>query len=279
MSTNANLKNSFLSQGFCTFKNILDSETIRDLGQLVDERLVAQSQEHFEAQKSTGSMLNVRDDERFANLISQAKALECLASLGFDKPKWSSGFVISKPGHSPALFWHQDWWGWNHDSSYKPECQMAFLMYYLVDTRKENGCLRVIPGSHVKRHSLHDALSEEHAVYRRMDNPEHPAYQFAEGEVDVEVKAGDLIFGDARLLHSAHANQTDQRRTVITLWFFPDFDNLPQQIKASINPTGRHGWPEHWSSEQLNKIKALETSYEGAARPIPWNRIPDERLT
>ena len=29
-------------------------------------------------------------------------------------------------------------------------------MYYLVDTTPENGCLRVLAGSHLKRHPVHD---------------------------------------------------------------------------------------------------------------------------
>jgi ectoine hydroxylase-related dioxygenase (phytanoyl-CoA dioxygenase family) len=37
--------------------------------------------------------------------------------------------------------------------------------------------------------------------------------------VDVEVKAGDLVLGDARLLHAAHANNSDRRRTLITMWW------------------------------------------------------------
>ena len=278
MTTMNNQKASFQDQGFCTFPDVLDHESINKLSNLVNELLAAQSREHFEAQKSTGSMLNVLDDERFADLIANPKALECLSQLGFDNPKWSSGFIISKPGSSPALFWHQDWWGWNHASSYEPACQMAFLMYYLIDTHKENGCLRLIPKSHIKRHALHDELTAPHAEYRRMQNPDHPAYKHAEGEVDVEVKAGDLIFGDARLLHAAHTNQTDQRRTVVTLWFFPDFENLPEQIKASINPTGRHGWPQNWSTNQLRKIEKLQPDYQGNVNPIEWNRIPDERL-
>ena len=94
----------------------------------------------------------------------------------------------------------------------------------------------------------------------------------------MNVIAGDLIIGDARLLHSAHANQTDQRRTVITLWFFPDFDAMAREIKASINLDGKHGWPENWSEDKLKMIEPLKPSYTTKAGAITWNRIPDERL-
>lgn len=271
------MKSQYDAQGFCTFPNVLSTAQVSDLNQIVNELLALQSHEHFEAQKSSGSMINVKDDERFAPLIAHPKALDCLSQLDFLSPKWSSGFIISKPGFSPALFWHQDWWGWSHERSYQKPTQMAFLMYYLVDTNRKNGCLRLIPNSHTKRHPLHDVLTAPHAEYRELKDPEHPAYQDAVGEIDVEVAAGDLIVGDARLLHAAHANQTKERRSVITLWFFPNFETMPLDLQASIDPTGRHGWPETWSSEALKVIEDLKP-HVPEATPLSWNRIPDQRL-
>ena len=37
--------------------------------------------------------------------------------LGLQGTRFSSGYVISKPAGGPALFWHQDWWGWRHPIS------------------------------------------------------------------------------------------------------------------------------------------------------------------
>ncbi len=48
------------------------------------------------------------------------------------------------------------------------------------------------------------------------------------------VKAGDLVIGDSRLLHAAHANSTETRRTVITLWMFPNFGQLPPPLQAFV---------------------------------------------
>ena len=60
-----------------------------------------------------------------------------------------------------TLFWHRDWWGWNHPVSYgDPVPQQVFLMYYTVDTTPGNGCLRLIPGSHLERHPMHDAVPD-----------------------------------------------------------------------------------------------------------------------
>ncbi len=97
-------------------------------------------------------------------------------------------------------------------------------MYYLVDTTPYNGCLRVLKGSHLKRHPLHDILPNAHgAELQRVENANHPAFQHFPGEVDIPVNAGDLVIGDSRLLHASHGNQSNERRTVITLWYHPFF--------------------------------------------------------
>ena len=182
------------------------------------------------------------------------------------------GYVISKPPQSPALFWHQDWWGWNDPSSYTPLPQQLFFMYYLVDTTPHNGCLRLLRGSHLKRHQMHDTIPDAHTDdLRRMSDPDHPAYQSIAEEVNVPVCAGDLVIGDSRLLHSAHANKSDQRRTVITLWYFPYFDLLSDGLRAAIaRPREWSGW----DAEAMTRTAEFVPRYEGQAEPVAWNREP-----
>ena len=58
-------------------------------------------------------------------------------------------------------------------------------------------------------------------------------YQTLPGEVDVAVTAGDLVIGDSRVLHAAHANTTGERRTVLTTWYLPRYDELSERLRAS----------------------------------------------
>jgi ectoine hydroxylase-related dioxygenase (phytanoyl-CoA dioxygenase family) len=86
-----------------------------------------------------------------------------MENLRLDDTRFSSGFVISKPPQSPPLFWHYDWAAWNHPYSYEVFPAQIFLMLYLVDTTPANGCLRVIPKSHIEDHPLHDVMGLPHA--------------------------------------------------------------------------------------------------------------------
>lgn len=265
-----------IADGYCLIERVLDDDMLQCL-RGVSERLVSSQGEATGADRpSTGSMISVQLDPLFAELVSYPRTLQLLATLGFPRPKYLSGYLISKPPQSPALFWHQDWWGWNDACSYTSVPQQLFLMYYLLDTTPDNGCLRVLPGSHHKRHPVHDAVPVAHAdELRRVADPDHLAYQSVPEQVEVPVRGGDLVIGDARLLHSAHANKSDRWRSVITLWYAPCFDELPDKIRASIVSLTSKG---HWSEEVWNKIAALAPVYNGPAEPIELNRAPDKRL-
>ena len=66
-----------------------------------------------------------------------------------------------------------------------------------------------------------------------------------------------------------------QRRTVITLWYFPYFDLLSDGLRASIaRPREWIGWDD----EARIRVADLLPDYEGTAPPVPWNRMPGEAL-
>ncbi len=271
-------REQLLRDGYCHFPQILDADLLERTRRVSDRMLDALPEEHLRQQKSTGSLISVYEDPHFAELVAAPCAIEALAHLGFDNPKFASGFVISKPGGSPPLFWHQDWWGWDEECSYTWDQPMqAFLMWYLVDTTIENGCLRVLKGTHRKRHRMHDEVPDAHtAELRAVVDPDHPAYRAQAEEVDVPVKAGDLVVGDSRLLHSAHANKTDQRRTVITLWYYPAWDELSEPIRARMAKAGQD---TRWPPEAIERIGSLMPEYDGDAEDASWNRIPGPRFT
>ena len=86
----------------------------------------------------------------------------------------------------------------------------------MSDTTRENGCLRVIPGTHRKRIPLHDVLPDAHgSEIQAINDLDHPIFMDHPDSVDVPLTSGDLIIADARLLHAAWPNQTAQRRTLV----------------------------------------------------------------
>ena len=271
------MREQLLRDGYCVLEQILSPEMLERVRVASDDLIAAQPAEHFDRIKSTGSMISVYDDPFFDELVAYQPALDALDSLGFPDSRWTSGFVISKPGHSPPLFWHQDWWAWNDPVSYTDLPLQLFLMYYLVDTSIENGCLRVIAGSHRKRHRIHDTVHTTHnEELRRATDPSNPAYQPMPEDKAVPVRAGDLVIGDARLLHGSFPNQTEERRTVITLWYHPNFDISPPPIQASLSRDQTH--VSSWPPQARKLVQKLVPTYEGDAEPLEWKRVPGPKL-
>ena len=273
--------------GYCVIEHVLDDALLAGISRLSEKALSATSSEHRTQNRSQGSLINIADYSGYAPLIGNARAREVFHQLSFADPRFSSGYLISKPPSGPALFWHQDWWGWDDPISYTDEIAQVFFMYYLTDTTPENGCLRVLPGSHRRRHALHDADAAHGESLSRVDDPNDPLYGSTEDEVPVPVQAGDLVIGDARLLHSAYANQSQEERSLITLWFHPNYRGLPAGMKARIrqvferqgvdtDPVGGElmtldEWPE--TSRQL--IADLFPPPSPNVEPHAWNRIPN----
>lgn len=277
----SHLQKQFTNDGFCVFRSLLEPDLIGRLSRITDEVLAQQEETHFEQQRAPGSMVMIDWEmayryDVFAELITHPKLLKRLAQLGFAQPKFGHGRIISKPPHSPRLFWHEDGRFWDDPVSYTPQPIQCFLMYYLVDTTPENGCLRVIPGSHLKRHALHDQVPERHTEkLSTYADPEHVAFQHAEGEIDVPLKAGDAVMGYGTLFHSAHANRTDQRRTGLTMWYYPDFADLPESTQATVVSLETNAQITSRSPGRMQRLMApLKLVYEGDAEPIPQQWTP-----
>ncbi len=285
-SVNLVLREQFIRDGFVLFRGVLEQEMVEGLRAWSDGVLGQQEEAHFEQNRTTGSMVLIDwamayEHAVLAELIAYPRVMAALGELGFAEPKFGHGRIISKPPQSPPLFWHEDGRFWDDPVSYTWQPIQCFLMYYLTDTDVRNGCLRVIPGSHRKRHALHDQAAPTHTDdLRTYADPGNVAFQRAEGEIDVPVEAGDLVMGYGRLFHSSHANLSDERRTVLTMWYYPHFVDLPERTKATIYKLeGGNSVTETRPRGRIQRqLEPLRIAYEGSAEPIGTQWSPGPAL-
>ena len=114
-------KRQHLEDGFCVIENVLPPELLQEMRELTDRLIDAVPEADNEKQRSTGSMIPIGRNPAFAKLATLLPALDAYRQMGFDDVRFTSGYVISKPPHSPPLFWHFDWMGWTHPRSYDTE--------------------------------------------------------------------------------------------------------------------------------------------------------------
>lgn len=269
--------------GLCVLPGVVEPALVRTL----EERSLAwaarQTPEEAARQRYTGSLIGLELEPLFARLIGHRGVRAALASLGWRAPRYMNGYIISKPPGSPALYWHQDWWGWDHPLSYQDAPPMVFAMCYLTDTSPANGCLRALPGTHRRRHALHDALPDAHTPASDTALGEGIAQARVPGEIEVPVRAGDLVIGDARVLHATHANRSDAPRTVITMWYIPQYEVLPDALRREIARQARtnpHSGQPHppWPADAEALVADLRPEHPGPLAPYSWVQRPDRRL-
>ena len=256
--------------GYTVVREFLSAGLLSSLKALkvLTEHAIYNVQPHF------GAVIGAEQHSNFGSVILLEQQYALLEAMGFPDSRFFTGYLISKPPGAPRLHWHQDWWGWSHEISYQQAAPVVYLMYYLTDTNRENGCLRVLPGSHVRRNKLHALLETR---------PTHPTTQLAKDDVslstrseekDISVSAGDLILRDARLLHASHANLSHRDRDLLILSFVPRWTQLPERLQCAFErkrPKIEYSWP----AGQADPVLQRATVYKGAAAPILLQRTPN----
>uniref|UniRef100_A0A0G4IB55 Fe2OG dioxygenase domain-containing protein n=1 Tax=Chromera velia CCMP2878 TaxID=1169474 RepID=A0A0G4IB55_9ALVE len=107
-----------------------------------------------------------------------------------------------------SVGWHQDHYYFGTESSR----QIISCGVYLEDTDRENGCLRIIPKSHLLGRLLEHSGDGKAGGFESgewVDMERCP--ELLADAVDVAVPAGSVVLFDARVLHAAYENRTADR--------------------------------------------------------------------
>ena len=251
-------RGQLIDEGFCVIDDVLTEAFLRELRDESDRLMVDWVRPDEFKYQGEHVVAKGEDNEMIQRLLDWAPSRQVLSEMGMgDFASNGSIIILTKDPGEPALYWHQDWMQWNDPMSVSPWPQVVFLSYYLSDTSVKNGCLKVIPGTHHRRIPLHDELVPAHEQGARfIEEGHHVMFSDHPEQVDVCVKAGSLVMADARVLHAAHRNLTDERRTLILAWH-----RRPNTV------------PEYWDEEipQIIAERDADAEYEGS-------RIPREFL-
>jgi ectoine hydroxylase-related dioxygenase (phytanoyl-CoA dioxygenase family) len=127
---------------------------------------------------------------------------------------------------------------WHQDGHYWPIRPLANCTVWvaLEPSIQENGCLRVIPGSHTAK-QLYEHLHEDRndlTLNQRMAEGTFDESQAA----DLELQPGEMSMHDIYMIHGAKANTSQQRRTGVALRFMPGTSLFDRNLRPSDGKTG-----------------------------------------
>ena len=176
--------------------------------------------------------------------------------IGPDIALWNMSFFAKPALSGKRTPWHQD-------GEYWPIRPLATCTAWLAldDSTPENGCLRVIRGSHTARAlRAHNTLaSNDVTLTQELDPSEYDETD----AVDIVLKAGQVSLHDVDLLHGSEPNRSPRPRRGMTMRFMPTtsvFDRELAQEKAR-----RLGIVDH-SDRQVYLLRGTDRSGENEFR-------------
>lgn len=165
-------------------------------------------------------------DPVFAKLVKEPFLLNRLRQLvqpPVVMPLAHHNCIMTKnPEFSSDTGWHQDIRYWSFKT---PELVNAW--FALGDETLQNGCLKLIPGSH--RIQLNPGQLDE-AIFLRSDVEENRP--LLDSAVTAELQAGDVLFFHARCFHSATRNYSDDAKYSL-VFTFRSLENAPNEGSRS----------------------------------------------
>jgi hypothetical protein len=188
--------------------------------------------------------------------------------------RWLSGYISAKAPESSALWWHQDWWCWDHPISFGLSPPQVAVLCYLTDTNERTGALRLLSGSHHASLAVHSDLPGPDAVDASGLPAHHPAMSDLPGQRTLSVRAGDAVVLDYRLLHGTHPNEGPHRRDCVLLSFIPDWASLPSDLKAHLVMHSAQPGADEAASVGAPGYADLLPTFGGTRASLGINRNP-----
>lgn len=220
---------------------------IRDNPGVRPEKLVSA---HVEG-GSDGNSEGVRGSRQFLELAMDPDIVELVSGVvGEDVVLWGCHVFCKPPREGYETPWHQD-------GHYWPIRPLATCTVWvaLEPSTRENGCLRVIPGSHRGR-QLFDHLHEDRTDLTL--NQRMAPQTFDESTaVDIELQPGQMSLHDVYLVHGAEANRSSQRRTGVALRYMPSRSVFERNLRPV---DGQSGVPVNFAQRPIWLLRGVDRS-------------------
>jgi hypothetical protein len=271
MGTREDVVSDFARDGFIVLKGFLNKREAAEVQGLIESVRNLPLEQTCMRPHNTLIPLRWNDPIVRVLLMSERRVQALTDAVGADDPKWISGYISIKEARSPALWWHQDWWCWDHSVSYQPEAPQIAILCYLAETSVHNGALRVLPGSHRRSAPIHAILPEAHSEGAMELKSGHLAMADLPGQVSLGFRGGDAVAIDYRLLHGTHRNASTTRRDCVILSFTPSWRRLPEDIKGHLIDHSAQPCQTE-VPEALKLISNLLPTFDGVRRSLPLNR-------
>jgi ectoine hydroxylase-related dioxygenase (phytanoyl-CoA dioxygenase family) len=187
---------------------------------------------HLEATAGADNGEGVRGVRDFLDLAMDPEIVDLVSGvIGEHVILWGCHVFCKPAAEGYETPWHQD-------GHYWPIRPLATCTAWvaLEPSTRDNGCLRVIPGSHAAR-QLHDHLHEDRTDLTLNQRMAEGSFDET-AAVDVELEPGQLSLHDVYMIHGARPNRSAVRRTGVALRYMPSTSHFDRRIRPVDGQSG-----------------------------------------
>lgn len=195
----------YAEQGFSIIRNVVPKDLLEEVCAHVEwltRKYPDLRPEHFHHPL-------IRNDAFWARVVSDPRLVDIAEFfLGPDVACFTAHYICKPPYNGQPVLWHQDGAYWTLTP------MRALTVWLAVDeSTAENGCLRMIPGSHVlPLHKPSLRTDTENMLYSASDDGLVREWAEERGIVDIELQPGDVSIHHPNLLHCSEPNTSAKRR-------------------------------------------------------------------
>jgi ectoine hydroxylase-related dioxygenase (phytanoyl-CoA dioxygenase family) len=200
-------KEEYDSQGFTIFRNVIDTNLLEE----ANEHLNFLSKKYHTLRPEHYHHPLIRDDAFWVRFVTDDRLLDIAELfLGPNIANFTAHYISKPPYDGQAVLWHQDGAYWNLTP------MEALTLWCAIDpSTPENGCLKVIPGTH---------KLPLQKLKLRNDVP-NMLYSSADYEVDTStaidlvLNPGDVSIHNPFIIHGSLGNKSAHRRCGLDMGF------------------------------------------------------------
>ncbi len=151
--------------------------------------------------------------------------LDCVEALLGPNVVLLYSHILNKRAGGPRVAWHQDgpYWG-------RVEPKVAVTAWVaLDDSTPENGCMRVIPGSHQGCTDLGQRLVDDPDLIQTRPYELPGEVVDTDRAADIVLRRGDVSLHHSYLIHGSEPNNSSRRRAGLTIRYVPATTEIRNQ--------------------------------------------------
>lgn len=153
------------------------------------------------------SLFDFLMDEHVLNIIEDL--------IGPNIGLWSSHFICKEAKTGKRTPWHEDSSYWNGRFD---QYNGIITIWLAIDpSKKENGCMGVIPETHRNGFSNYGEIDTSHEIFTLEIKDKNMSLDKV---VWFELEKNQYSLHDSRIIHGANANNSNMRRTGYTMRYF-----------------------------------------------------------